>query len=58
MERGASAATTVKGLGRNWRWEDLVKADDAQMKLFEELPDTIPCGCYDGGSGDWEGEQI
>lgn len=53
MERGASAATTVKGLGRNWRWEDLVKADDAQMKLFDELPDAVPCGCYDGGSGDW-----
>lgn len=53
MERGASACTTVKGLGRNWRWEDLVNADDAQMKLFDELPDTVPCGCYDGGSGDW-----
>ena len=58
MERGASAATTVKGLGRNWRWEDLVKADDAQMKLFDELPDAVPCGCYDGGSGDWGNTKI
>lgn len=58
MERGASAATTVKGLGRNWRWEDLVKADDAQMKLFDELPDAVPCGCYDGGSGDWGNDEV
>lgn len=50
MERNASAATTVKGLGRNWRWEDLVAADDAQMKMFADLPDMVPCGCYDGGS--------
>jgi len=54
MERGATAATTVKGLGRNWRWEDLVKADEQQMKMFDELPDPVPCGCYDGGaSDDW-----
>ena len=52
MERGATAATTVKGLGRNWRWEDLVKADEAQMKLFDDLPDMVPCGCYDGGASD------
>jgi hypothetical protein len=52
MERGATAATTVKGLGRNWRWEDLVKADEQQMKMFDELPDMIPCGCYDGGASD------
>jgi hypothetical protein len=50
MERGATALTTVVGLGRNWKWEDLVKADDAQMKLFEDLPDLVPCGCYDGGA--------
>lgn len=53
MERNASAATTVKGLGRNWGWEDLVAADEAQMKLFDDLPDPVPCGCYDGGSDDW-----
>jgi hypothetical protein len=50
MERGAAKSTTVVGLGRNWKWEDLVKADDAQMKLFEDLPDLVPCGCYDGGA--------
>lgn len=52
MERNASAATTVKGLGRNWSWEQLVAADEAQSKLFDNLPDLIPCGCYDGGSSD------
>ncbi len=42
--------TEVKGLGRNWRWSDLVNADAAQMKLFEDLSDEVPCGCYDGGA--------
>jgi hypothetical protein len=51
MERNAKCEV-VKGLGRNWRWEDLVKADEAQMKLFDELPDPVPCGCYDGGVND------
>lgn len=49
MEQNATVATTVKGLGRNWRWEDLVKADENQMKLFDNIPDQVPCGCYDGG---------
>ena len=47
MERNAKCEV-VKGLGRNWRWEDLVKADSMQMKLFDDLPDEVPCGCYDG----------
>jgi len=47
MERNA-VLTSVVGLGRNWKCEDLIKADSAQMKLFEDLPDKIPCGCYDG----------
>jgi len=53
MERNAKCKV-VKGLGRNWRWEDLVKADAMQMKLFDDLPDRVPCGCYDGGSGNEE----
>lgn len=53
MERNAKCEV-VKGLGRNWRWEDLVKADAQQMKMFDDLPDMIPCGCYDGSaSDDW-----
>jgi hypothetical protein len=47
MERNA-ILTSVVGLGRNWKWEDLIKADSEQMRLFEDLPDEIPCGCYDG----------
>jgi len=47
MEQTAKCEV-VKGLGRNWRWKDLVKADLAQLKLFEDLPDEVPCGCYDG----------
>jgi len=48
IERNAAkTSTSVKGLGRNWSWESLAKADDAQFKLFEERIET-PCGCYDG----------
>ncbi len=51
MEMNAKCEV-VKGLGRNWRWSDLVKADEQQMKLFDELPDPVPCGCYDGSASD------
>lgn len=37
----------VQGLGRNWSWGDFNTADEAQMKLFDEVPE-VPCGCYDG----------
>jgi hypothetical protein len=47
MERNAKCETVV-GLGRNWKWEDLVRADEAQMKLFPDEQDETPCGCYDG----------
>lgn len=48
MERNSqSKNTAVKGLGRNWSWESLAAADDAQMKMFNDVIDT-PCGCFDG----------
>ncbi len=50
MEENASAVTTVPGLGRSYSWGALVKAEADQMKLFEDLPDETPCGCYDGGT--------
>jgi hypothetical protein len=48
MEKNAKLETVV-GLGRHWRWADLVAADEAQMKLFEDMAEPTPCGCYDGG---------
>ncbi len=48
IERGAAGYNQeVKGLGRNWSWESLVAADEAQFKLFPEAP-AIPCMCFDG----------
>ena len=50
MERAARDAgtlTTVKGLGRNWSWEDLVKADEAQMRLFPDCQAPICDTCVD-----------
>ena len=39
---------TVKGLGRHWTWEALVKADAAQLRLFDDChPDICPW-CMDG----------
>ncbi|MDD4510660.1 MAG: hypothetical protein PHY23_07150, partial [Oscillospiraceae bacterium] len=50
IERGAKPnLTSVKGLGRNWAWEDFVEADKNQTAmcwLFSE--NDMPCGCYDG----------
>jgi hypothetical protein len=39
--------TTIKGLGRRWRWSDLIRADREQLDLFKP-PRDMPCGCYDG----------
>lgn len=40
--------TTIKGLGRNYAWSDLIRADKAQGKFDFETRGDIPCGCYDG----------
>ena len=48
MEENAQAnLTSVKGLGRNWAWKDLLATAD----MFEEdflNPIEEDCGCYDG----------
>jgi len=36
--------TKVKGLGRSYSWLDVIKADEEQLKLFEDPP-SIGCGC-------------
>ena len=49
IERAAAphCRGAIKGLGRDWTWESLTKADDMQMKMFLTGP-SINCGCYDG----------
>lgn len=48
MERNAKPnLTSVKGLGRRWRWEDVIASDRDQLRLFDG-PNDMPCGCYDG----------
>jgi len=47
LERAADRAMVV-GLGRTWRWEDLIRSDRDQIKMFPELDNEMPCGCYDG----------
>jgi len=46
MERNAEL-TSLVGLGRTWRWEDLIRADREQMDMFK-CNAEIPCECYDG----------
>lgn len=46
MEKNAQL-TTVKGLGRNFAWADLIRADRAQIDMFKSNIE-IDCGCYDG----------
>lgn len=51
IERKAIAGgnlQVVKGLGRHWAWEDVVR----DGPLFAESEDMTPCGCYDGGDDD------
>lgn len=46
MERNAEM-TKMYGLGRLWKWEDLLRADRAQMDLFK-CNTAMPCDCFDG----------
>ncbi len=51
MERGALSSGklgVVKGLGRHWSWEELVKASEPQRSLFPENSMGIDCACFDG----------
>lgn len=47
MERAAVGLTAIKGLGRHWSWEELVKNSETQRGLFPEVVQT-PCICFDG----------
>ena len=49
IERNAADTLhEIKGLGRNYRWEDLINADNEQLKLFDDLElFTLPCNCID-----------
>ena len=48
MEANAEL-TTIKGLGRDYSWTELLKFDDAQTKLFDSDWSTaeVPCGCME-----------
>ena len=40
---------SVKGLGRDWSWQDFVEADKNQVAMCWMFPEhDMPCGCYDG----------
>ena len=50
MEDAAKASgclNVIKGLGRRWSWSALVKADNAQLRLFDDPPIDICDSCVD-----------
>jgi hypothetical protein len=50
IERNAKEnLLTVKGLGRDWSWENFIKGEESQVGLCAAYRDNdMPCGCYDG----------
>jgi len=48
-QNAANNLETVKGLGRAYSWESLGKADDAQLKLFQDFQAPLCDVCFDGG---------
>ncbi len=48
LERNAMPnLTSVRGLGRDWSWQDFIAADKNQLAIPEVFPeDNMPCGCY------------
>lgn len=47
MEANAEL-TSIKGLGRNFAWKDVIATDDMFSEDFHLAPE-LTCGCYDGG---------
>lgn len=50
IERNAKEnLITVKGLGRDYSWEDFITGVESQVEFCVSYGDgTMPCGCYDG----------
>jgi hypothetical protein len=46
MEQNAEL-TSIKGLGRNYSWTELINYQDSQIDMFRTLQET-PCECFDG----------
>ncbi len=46
LEANAKSTQAV-GLGRTWKWKDLIATDD--MFGFQDTRPDMPCGCFDGG---------
>lgn len=44
----AGRLETVKGLGRNWSWAELVESDRAQLHMFRDLQVPLCDACFDG----------
>lgn len=50
LEANAKDLQTVKGLGRNFRWADVIAQGEMFPEIYDKQPDEMPCGCYDGAA--------
>lgn len=48
MERNCETKSQMSGLGRNYRWEELIKQGDIEGFERYEYEKANPCGCYNG----------
>lgn len=46
MEKNAELSS-IKGLGRNYSWTELIRYQNSQIDMFKTMQDA-PCGCFDG----------
>lgn len=42
--------SSIKGLGRDVSWRQIIEYDAAQMSFIPRVAPSIPCECWDGGS--------
>lgn len=48
IEANATKVAELKGLGRQYSWTDLIRADEAQIKMFDDVDYILqPCECID-----------
>jgi len=48
MEQNMKITGNTIGLGRGYKWKELIEENERTMKLATLFDEAMPCGCYDG----------
>jgi hypothetical protein len=48
IERQAKLNGSVVGLGRGYKWSELLDEQERISKMATLFDEEMPCGCYDG----------